>query len=103
MADVDHEKIRREFGRWLLLLALNNASDQGIEESVLLEVLRARWHDATRNETRKQLTYLDERELVKLVKRPDNVWHAKLTRYGFDIVEYTVDCDPGIARPAKYA
>jgi hypothetical protein len=26
----------------------------------------------------------------------------KLTRIGIDVVEYTVECDPGIARPKKY-
>ena len=29
-------------------------------------------------------------------------WHAELTRYGVDVAEYTIDCEPGIARPAKY-
>ena len=27
---------------------------------------------------------------------------ADLTRHGVDVAEYTVDCEPGIARPAKY-
>jgi len=29
-------------------------------------------------------------------------WFGKLTREGVDVVEYTVLCDPGIARPRKY-
>jgi hypothetical protein len=27
---------------------------------------------------------------------------AELTRYGVDIVEYTIACEPGIARPKKW-
>ena len=29
-------------------------------------------------------------------------WFADLTRFGTDVAEYTIDCDPGIARPQKY-
>lgn len=31
----------------------------------------------------------------------DNDWAAELTRYGVDIVEYTIGCEPGIARPPR--
>ena len=27
---------------------------------------------------------------------------ARLARHGVDVSEYTVDCEPGVARPAKY-
>ena len=47
--------------------------------------------------------YLDfKRELVTLDKQPSGRWFAVLTRHGVDVAEYTVDCEPGIARPAKY-
>ena len=29
--------------------------------------------------------------------------HLPMTPNGVDVVEYTVDCDPGIARPKKWA
>ena len=29
-------------------------------------------------------------------------WTARLTRHGRDFVEYTIDAEPGIARPKKY-
>ena len=35
-------------------------------------------------------------------KQPDGHWHSKLDRLGIDMVEYTIDCQAGIARPQKY-
>ena len=58
--------------------------------------------DATPLELRRELDYLSDRDLVKLEKRPDGKWFADLTRYGTDVAEYTIDCEPGIARPVKY-
>jgi hypothetical protein len=40
--------------------------------------------------------------VVVLTNRNGPVWSAELTHHGVDIVEYTVDCFPGIARPPKW-
>ncbi len=98
----DPAKIRREAGRWHLLLALDHARPLGAYDSLLLATLRDEYPDATANELRRKLEYLEGRELVEIKRCPDGRWLSKLTRHGIDVVEYTVDCDPGIARPAKY-
>ena len=98
----DEQKIRRETIRWNLLLSLDNARPIGAYEEVLLSIMRAEYPDATRMEVRRELDYLGDRELIKIDKQPDGRWHAELTRHGVDVKEYTVDVDPGIARPAKY-
>ena len=51
---------------------------------------------------RRDLDYLADRRLIELVKQPSGAWFADLSRLGVDIVEYTIDCQPGIARPEKY-
>ncbi len=99
---MDQDKQRREFGRWLMLLALNNARPIGAWEEILLSIMRAMWPDATAREVRLALDYLDDRKLIRLEKKPDGRWFADLNRYGVDVVEYTVPCEPGIARPEKY-
>ncbi len=99
---VDLQKTRREYIRWVLLLGLNNSRPIGTVESVLLSIVQALHPDATALEIRCELDYLSERELVKLEKRPIGVWKADLTRAGIDMVQYTIDCEPGIARPVKY-
>jgi hypothetical protein len=99
---IDLERIRRENMRWLVLLTLNNARPIGAYESVIHQVAQSTYPDATALEVRKEMDYLDDRQLIAVDKRPDGRWHAELSRHGVDVVEYTVSCEPGIARPAKY-
>lgn len=99
---VDIAKVRRETVRWQILLTLNHARPIGAYEEVVLAVVQASYPDATPLELRRELDYLFDRKLVELRKEPSGRWFADLTRYGTDVAEYTVDCDPGIARPAKY-
>lgn len=99
---VDMAKVRREQMRWVLLLALNNARPYGAYEQVLLATMQGIYPDATALEVRRELDYLDDRKLVELRKEPSGRWWADLTRYGVDLAEYNIDCEPGIARPEKY-
>jgi hypothetical protein len=99
---LDQAKSRREFGRWVILLGLYNARPYGAWEEVLVSILQGMWADATKHEVRLVLEYLADRNLVDLEKHPHGRWKADLNRYGTDVVEYTVPCEPGIARPEKY-
>ncbi|WP_111861019.1 hypothetical protein [Acinetobacter sp. CFCC 10889] len=95
-------KARRESMRWQLLNALNKARPIGALDVLLLSVMQAIYADCTVKELHTELEYLEDRKLVEIGKQPDGHWHSKLTHYGVDVVEYTVDCHAGIARPAKY-
>lgn len=99
---VDHARVRREHMRWMLILTLNNARPIGCHDEVALATVQAVYPDATQMEVRRELDYLAERGLVELDKQPDGRWFARLNRHGVDVAEYTVTCEPGIARPAKY-
>lgn len=99
---IDLAKQRREFMRWVLLLGLYNARPIGAWEEVLISIMLGVWPDATKHEVRLALDYLGDRKLIELVKQPDGRWWADLNRYGVDVVEYAVPCEPGIARPQKY-
>lgn len=92
-------KIRREQIRWYLLVAINVSRPVGIYTEALLPIIQATYPDATHQELRKELDYLADRELVAIKRDPTERWFCDLMRYGIDVVEYTVDCDPGIARP----
>jgi hypothetical protein len=95
------EKARREEMRWLVLFALREAQEVGLSELLIRTVMLDVMPDATELEIRRVLDYLAERKLITIEKnRPQ--WFAKIGRYGIDVAEYTVDCDPGIARPAKW-
>lgn len=95
-------KARRESMRWQLLNALNKARPIGALDVLLLSVMQAIYSDCTVKELHTELEYLADRELVEITKQPDGHWNSKLTHHGVDVVEYTVDCHAGIARPTKY-
>jgi hypothetical protein len=99
---IDVAKVRRENLRWLILLTLNNARPVGAYEMPILGVAQSEYPDTTPIELRRELDYLNDRHLVSLRKEPSGRWFSELTRHGVDIAEYTVDCEPGIARPVKY-
>ncbi len=99
---IDTAKVRRESMRWNILLILNNARPVGAYEDLVLATLQSIYPDATALELRRELDYLADRELVTLNKEPSGRWFAELNRHGTDVAEYTVECDPGIARPQKY-
>lgn len=99
---IDMAKVRRELMRWNIILTLNNARPIGASEVLVLSVVQAISPDATAQEVRRELEYLAARHLVEVIREPSGHWHAKLTHIGVDLAEYTIDCDPGIARPIKY-
>lgn len=96
------EKIRREGMRWNLLNALHKARPYTTHEQFLREVMASIYPNVTALEIRQQLEYLADRKLVDIDKQPHGVWYADINRLGVDIVEYTIDCQAGIARPEKY-
>lgn len=99
---MDMEKARREELRWLILQALNAAQPVGAAETIVKNAIESVVLDVTVLEIRTQLDYLAERGLVTITHRDSPVWYAKANRHGIDIVEYTVECLPGIARPKKW-
>lgn len=100
--NIDAAKVRRESLRWYLILALYNARPEELCEEIIQGTMRSIYPDISPMEVRQQLDYLDDRDLVKLRKEPSGRWWGSLTRIGTDLAEYTISCEPGIARPAKY-
>lgn len=98
---IDFQKQRREIIRWNLLRALDYARPEGTNEVVLLMTIQGLFADATQREIRRELDYLEDRRLIAIDGRHTGSWQADLARYGVDIVEYAVACEPGIARPPK--
>ncbi|MBS9433857.1 MULTISPECIES: hypothetical protein [Photorhabdus] len=99
---IDVARVRRESLRWSLLVALNKTRPYTASETLLLDISRAIYPDVTALELRKELDYLADRKLIDLNKQPSGSWFADLTRIGVDVVEYTIECGLGIARPEKY-
>jgi hypothetical protein len=102
MSEIDLEKAKRETLRWLILAALNAARPVGASEQIILMAVRGVINDVTQMFLRREMDYLECRKLIHIGERNGPSWHGELTRDGVDVVEYTVACDPGIARPLKW-
>ena len=92
-------QIRRGAIRWHLIAAINISRPHGINTPALLPIIQSVYQDASEHEIRRELDYLEERNLVKIARDPLDNWAVDLTRYGIDVAEYTVDCEPGVSRP----
>ena len=102
MGGIDLTKATRENVRWYILRALDAARPEGTTETIILSALEGIPMDITQKGLRRELGYLEERNLIEVGGRKTPVWYAKINRAGIDIVEYTVECHPGIARPEKW-
>lgn len=98
----DLARARREGMRWYLILILYKARPYRTSEELLLTTIQGIQRGATALEVRQQLDYLEDRRMVKITRESAGRWYADLTRTGVDLAEYTVGCEPGIARPEKY-
>ena len=92
-------RLRREAIRWHLLSAIDVSRPVGIYTEALLTIVQSVYPDATHQEIRRNLDYLEERQMCKIDKDPMDRWFVDLTRTGIEFVEYTIDAQPGIARP----
>ena len=101
---IDFEKASRETLRWLILSTLNAARPLGAAEPLVLSAISGIPFRVTALELRRELDYLEERRLIEIdpASKDTPTWHAKLTRHGVDVTEYTVAIEAGIARPKKY-
>lgn len=99
--NIDIAKVRRETMRWLVLRALDYGRPSPLHETLLLSTVQGIFSDATQHELRRETDYLENRRMVNIDRRPDGSWWVDLTRLGVDLVEYNIECDPGIARPPR--
>ena len=71
-----------------------------VSREALLPVIQSVYPDATHQEIRKELDYLEAREMCEIARDPMDRWFVDLTRTGIDFVEYTIEGQPGVARPS---
>lgn len=102
MHSVDMEKATREQVRWRILKALDAGRPLPVSELIVMDVLQDSSLPVTPHGLRRELDYLEDRKLITISNKTRPVWNAELTHYGVDLVEYTVECFPGIARPARW-
>lgn len=85
--------------RWDILRTCRVAGYAGATENMIREVIRVGWVNATQKTIRDELHYLESRKLIEIEKSDIHPWRLKLTRYGYDVADYQVECEKGIDRP----
>lgn len=96
---IDPARVRRENIRWFLIRAADVSRPAGTYVEHLLAVVQAVYADATELEVKREVDYLEERDLVTVRRDGMDRWFVQLTRHGIDLAEYTTEVEPGIARP----
>ena len=86
--------------RWEILRTLHVGGHLGATEAMCQQVVNAAFVGVTAETLRNQFDYLEKRKLIEIQRSDLDPWRATLSRHGTDLVEYRVDCEPGIARPA---
>lgn len=99
---MDLNKVRRERMRWMILTCLYVARPIGISEAQVVSIIGEEFPDVTPAELRRELDYLRDRKLVDLdEKKNKNNWFLEINWHGVNVVEYSEECLPGIARPER--
>ena len=96
------ELTRLEAGRWHIIHTCHIGGHIGVTETMLYHTLVGMWASTTRHWIRDQISYLESRDLVQVERHALRDWRVTLTRHGWDLATYVIDCEPGIDRPHKY-
>jgi hypothetical protein len=99
---IDLEQKQREEARWRILRVLDAGRPIAVSENIIFRVLDDVRLPLGPTGVRRELDYLRNLGLATVDEADSEVWYAKLTAAGVDIVEYTVPPPPGITRPKKY-
>ena len=99
------EHYHRTEGRWDVLrtISVDRGMTLGATDRMILAVLRGAWPETDVIWIREQLTWLEQRGLVKVHRSHLEPWRALMTADGDSYYRYqTLDEIEGITRPAKY-
>lgn len=93
------EKTRHKVTRWRILKILDTAGAAGASVALVEQALSDAELLVTRGELLQELDYLEGSGLIACEKESGIPTSVKLRPWGMDIVQYMVECPPGIARP----
>jgi DNA-binding transcriptional ArsR family regulator len=103
MADtIDLEQKRREEARWRMLRVIDAGRPIAVSEQIIWRVLADIRLRLSQIAVRRELSYLRDLGLVAIEGEDSDMWFAKLTAEGVDVVEYNRPAPAGVARPRKY-
>ncbi|MBE3605241.1 hypothetical protein IMX07_16680 [bacterium] len=101
-SSIDLEQKQREEARWRILRVLDAGRPIAVSENIVWRVLHDVRLPLSITGVRREFDYLRNLGLIEVENELSETWFAKLTARGVDVVEYTLDAPPGVARPRRY-
>ncbi len=101
-SSIDLEQKQREEARWRILRVLDAGRPIAVSENIVWRVLHDVRLPMSITGVRREFDYLRNLGLIEVENELSETWFAKLTARGVDVVEYTLDAPPGVARPRRY-
>ena len=95
----EHRQLRE--ARWRIVQVLGIGMPHLTTERTLLRSINDEEVSLSEPALRRELAYLSERMLVETDESAD-VWRARLTPLGVDVVEYAAAAPASVSRPDKY-
>jgi hypothetical protein len=102
IAEQPEQRILLQELRWRICLALHYARPLSASSGLLWRALDESDLPITAQQLNREVAYLQDKEIVTVAGDLSGDWKAELSAAGVDLVEYTIDCPPGIGRPEKY-
>jgi hypothetical protein len=99
---LDLSKAQREESRWRILRTLDAGRPFPLAELVIWRVLTDIQLPIGLTGVRREIAYLEAKGLARILNPAEAELQVELTALGIDVLEYAVDCPPGIGRPPKY-
>jgi hypothetical protein len=99
---MDLEQKQRDEARWRILRVLDAGRPISVSETIIWRVLHDIRLPMSINSVRRELFYLRDLGLIVVEGDDTEIWLARLTARGVDVVEYTIEAPVGIVRPRKY-
>jgi len=93
------EQHRREHLRWQIILVLYTGRPYPLGEDLILRTLGDADAQTGLQELRREVSYLEGCELVRINGQARGAWMTSLTAHGIEVAEYQRDAPPGIHRP----
>ena len=101
-SSIDLEQKQREEARWRILRVLDAGRPIAVSENIVWRVLHDVRLPMSITGVRREFDYLRNLGLIEVENELSETWFAKLTARGVDVVEYTLEAPPGVARPRRY-
>ena len=98
---IDLQQKQREEARWRILRVLDAGRPFGCNENIVWRTLNDVKLPLTLMQVRRELAYLRDLGLLEILDERTELWSARLTATGVDLVEYTIAAPPGIVRPPQ--